>query len=39
MLIKIEHSIDGVNKVVFGNGLLTSEIYTIGRDLIMGEGN
>ena len=36
MLDKIEESIDGLNKVLFGNGLLTSEIQATGYELMLG---
>lgn len=36
MLNKIEDSIDGLNKVLFGNGLLTSEIQATGMELMLG---
>jgi hypothetical protein len=36
MLEKIEASIEGINKVLTGNGLLTSEIQATGTDLLLG---
>ncbi|KAL4440929.1 hypothetical protein ABPG74_009342 [Tetrahymena malaccensis] len=36
MLEKIESSIEGLNKVLFGNGLLTSEIQATGMELMLG---
>jgi dynein heavy chain 2, cytosolic len=32
---KIELQVDGLNKVLFGNGLLTTEIYQVGLDILM----
>lgn len=37
MLEKIEASIEGINRVLTGNGLLTSEIQATGTDLLMGK--
>lgn len=36
MLDKIESSIEGLNRVLFGNGLLTSEIQATGTELMLG---
>lgn len=36
MLEKIEQSIDGLHRVLFGNGLLTSEIQATGLELLRG---
>ncbi|EGR28544.1 hypothetical protein IMG5_173090 [Ichthyophthirius multifiliis] len=36
MIEKIQNSIEGLNKVLFGNGILTSEIQAIGYELMLG---
>jgi len=36
MIDKIEESLDGINKVLFGSGLLTSDIQNDGMDLLLG---
>ena len=36
MVEKIEESIDGINKVLFGTGLLTSDIQNEGMELLLG---